>query len=58
MWNWNLPALVIVPLFRLREYEAGADRRGHGAVVAADGAPDDLVEQQIVGGVFAGEFRF
>ena len=32
-----------------RQHERRSDRRGHDGIAAADGFPDDLVEQEIIG---------
>ena len=39
----------------MREDEGGAGGGGHGVVGAADVAPDDFVEEEVIGGVFFGK---
>ena len=44
--------LVLVVFQRRGEHKGGSDRSGHGRVRPTDASPDDLVEQQVVRGVF------
>ncbi len=49
---------VVVRLaFAVDEDEGGTGGRGHGGIFAADGLPDDLIQKQIIGGIFLGEIH-
>ncbi len=41
--------VVIFAALRMTEHKGGVDRGGHRVVRTANGAPDDFVEQMIVG---------
>jgi hypothetical protein len=50
--------IVVVLAVFFGKDEACAGGCGHGLICAFDGAPDHLVEEQIVSGIFAGEVHF
>src|SRR5512133_3232882 len=49
--------LIVIAIARVREYKSGPYWCRHGAFRASHGAPANLIEQAIVGGLLAGEVQ-